>query len=96
MTTVEVDRGAFEDLPGPAPELFFAPTQIAKRSKEWGRDGLDERSGEAGSRFADWAEGWIEVRHASGADAVTAAYRELLAGRVDPRHGQICSLADPS
>lgn len=94
MTAIEVDRGAFVhtrladqlthsmavggthwdheadappgDLPGSEPTFFFAPSQIAKRSKEWGR---------------------------AGAEAVTAAYQELLAGHADPRHGQICSLA---
>jgi hypothetical protein len=29
---------------------------------------------------------------AAGAEAVTAAYREQLAGHAQPRHGQICSL----
>ncbi|MEO6318965.1 MAG: DUF2855 family protein [Acidimicrobiales bacterium] len=83
-------------LPGPEPAFFFAPSQISKRSKEWGRTELDARVGGAWTRFADWAEGWVELRHASGPDAVIAAYQELLAGRADPRHGQICSLAEPA
>lgn len=31
------------DLPGQAPSFFFAPDQITKRTKEWGRAGLDDR-----------------------------------------------------
>lgn len=82
-----------EGLAGPAPAFFFAPDQISKRTKEWGRDELDARIGEAWDRYADWVDGWIELRHAAGADAVTAVYGELLAGHVDPRVGHICTLS---
>jgi hypothetical protein len=27
-------------LPGPAPALFFAPAQIAKRTRDWGAQGF--------------------------------------------------------
>lgn len=80
------------ERPGPAPVFFFAPAQISKRAKEWGRAELDARVGAAWSRYADWADGWVDFQHAAGAEAVTAAYREQLAGHADPRHGQICSL----
>jgi len=82
------------DLPGPAPAFFFAPGQIAKRTKEWGRDGLDARVGEAWQGYADWADGWVEFDRALGAEAVQQVYLELLDGRVDPRAGHICSLGD--
>jgi hypothetical protein len=80
------------DLPGPTPEFFFAPAQIAKRNADWGRDVLAARMAEAWARYADWADGWVDFRHAVGADAVTAVYRELLGGRTDPRVGHVCSL----
>lgn len=80
------------DLPGPSPAFFFAPGQIAKRTQDWGRDGLDARIGEAWRAYADWADGWVEFDHATGADAVERVYLELLDGRVDPRAGHICSL----
>ena len=34
---------AAAELPGPTPEFFFAPTQIAKRSKDWGPEELMSR-----------------------------------------------------
>jgi hypothetical protein len=80
------------DLSGPKPQFFFAPSQISKRSKEWGRAGLDARMGEAWSRFATWVDEWIEFRHAVGADEIKAIYLNLLGGHVDPRVGHICSL----
>ena len=81
-------------LPGPAPAFFFAPTQIAKRSADWGREELDRRTTAAWSAYSNWTDGWLEPRKVVGADAVVAAYRELLAGDADPRVGYVCSLPD--
>ena len=36
---------------------------------------------------------WLQVQHHSGADAVQAAYAQVLAGRGDPRLGHMLSLA---
>jgi hypothetical protein len=80
-------------LPGPEPQFFFAPGQIAKRITEWGPDGLDARVSEAWGSYADWVDSWIELRHGAGPDAVGAAYLELLDGRADPRVGFICTMA---
>ncbi len=81
------------DLPGPTPEFFFAPAQIAKRSSEWGAAELDRRVGAAWDSYLEWVDTWLDLRRAVGADAVTAVYLDLLAGRVDPRVGHLCSLA---
>jgi NADPH:quinone reductase-like Zn-dependent oxidoreductase len=80
------------ELPGPQPQFFFAPAQIAKRTQEWGSDGLDARIAEAWDRFATWCDGWLRFEHADGPGPVEAAYRTLLDGRVDPAAGIICSL----
>jgi hypothetical protein len=83
------------DLPAPAPEFFFAPTQIAKRTKEWGADGLAERMAVAWDRFADWSDGWLVFEHVVGADAVVAAFDNLAGGHTDPRTGFIATLLNP-
>lgn len=80
------------DLPGPAPAFFFAPDQIVKRTKEWGRAGLDERVAEAWRRFVEFADGWVQIRHGFGSDAVQSAYLELVDGRSDPAVGHVLSL----
>lgn len=74
-------------LPGPAPEFFFAPTQIAKRTTDWGREELDRRMGEAWSAYSSWTDGWLQIEHADGAAAVVAAWDGLVGGRTDPRAG---------
>ncbi len=80
------------DLPGPTPQFFFAPSQIAKRSKEWGREGLEQRSIGAWTSYREWVNGWLHFEQAHGANAVKATYLELLSGRVDPRVGHVCAM----
>lgn len=84
-------RGA-ADLPGPKPEFFFAPAQVAKRSKEWGPQALGERLGAAWTKFCDASDAWLRVVRASGRDALRAAWLDTLAGRSDPAEGRILSL----
>jgi len=80
------------ELPGPTPQFFFAPTQIAKRSKDWGRDGLEQRTIGAWTSYREWVDGWLHFEQAVGGNAVKATYLELLCGRVDPRVGHVCAM----
>ena len=80
-------------LPGPRPEFLFAPVQIAKRRTDWGRDGFETAVATAWDRFIPWTDGWLTIRHANGAEATEAVYRNVLDGRIDPRTGDICTLA---
>jgi len=88
----DLPRAPAAELPGPEPSFFFAPDQIIKRTKEWGRTGLDDRANEAWRHFAEFSDGWIEIRHGSGPDAVQSAYLELVDGRSDPTVGHVLSL----
>ncbi|HMF04788.1 MAG TPA: DUF2855 family protein, partial [Acidimicrobiia bacterium] len=80
------------DPPGGAPTFFFAPDQVVKRTKEWGRAGLDDRVAEAWRRYVEFAAGWLDIRRSVGPEAVTTTYLELVDGRVDPALGYVLSL----
>jgi hypothetical protein len=80
-------------MPGPQPSFFFAPSQIAARTKEWGREGLDQRVGEAWHEFASWTDAWLEFRTTEGAESVEGLYHQMLAGHVDPRVGHVCRMS---
>ena len=88
--------GGAKNLPGPRATLFFAPAQIKKRSGEWGTDVLGQRLLQAWQAFvakvSDPAGPWLVVEQHQGPDAVQAAYRQVLAGRGDPRRGHMLSL----
>lgn len=88
--------GGARELPGPRATLFFAPAQAAKRQEEWGAAELRQRMLLAWQAFVekvgDPAAPWLRVQHHRGAEAVEAAYAQMLAGRGDPREGHILSL----
>lgn len=92
--------GGASGLPGPRPELFFAPAQGKKRSapppEGWGAAGFEERLGEAWSAFMQKVNNpvqpWLVIRADHGAEAVSAAYQQLLAGRSDARTGLMLAL----
>ncbi len=77
------------DLPGPAQEFFFAPTQIEKRSKEWGREELQQRIAASWLPFIEKTNQWISIELRSGPDAVNDVYLETLAGNARPDVGII-------
>jgi hypothetical protein len=81
-----------EGLPGPAPSFFFAPDQIGKRTKDWGRAGLGDRVGEAWRRYVEFSDTWLRIRHGYGPDAVEQAYLEVVDGRSDPATGHVLSM----
>ncbi|HEX5225442.1 MAG TPA: DUF2855 family protein [Solirubrobacteraceae bacterium] len=81
-----------DTLPGPRPTFFFAPDRVAKRSAEWGREGLEQRLAEAWRPYVGWVEGWLGVVHASGGEALRGAYLDLLDGRIDPAQAHVFTL----
>ncbi len=88
----EQSAGDDSDLPGPKPEFFFAPAQIAKRSEDWGPAELQRKLGEAWSGFRRFSEGWLEVQRGYGSEALARAYDDTVAGRCEPQHGHVLSL----
>ena len=79
------------DTPGPKPQFFFAPSQISKRSKEWGRAELNIRLETALNTFIEGSKEWLRIEHLRGADAVSETYSQLVAGKMPPEIGNILS-----
>jgi hypothetical protein len=79
-------------LPGPKPQLFFAPDRIRARVGEWGAAGFDARVEASWRGFAEAASGWITVTRHRGEAAVRAAYLEVLENRALPETGYVLSL----
>ncbi len=83
--------GNNSQLPGPAAELFFAPTVAQGRVAEWGAAGFEARLAAAWRRFAGTL-GWLKIEHVSGRHQVADAWADLVRGRIDPAVGLIASL----
>jgi NADPH:quinone reductase-like Zn-dependent oxidoreductase len=89
------DAGGPEgELPGPEREFFFAPGQIAKRIKDWGPGGLQERLGGSFRSFVDTSSKWLKVDRGYGEEAVERIFQATLSGSAAPDHGNILSLWD--
>ena len=81
---------------GPAPEVFYAQLQVAKRADEWGQAVFDERLEAAWERFVAFTEGWLRIDEVRGPEAVADAWRRLVAGEIDPLAGLQLSLRSTS
>lgn len=75
------------DLPGAEPVFFFAPSQVAKRDKEWGKGVVVTKAMIAAAKAARAVQGQIQMTDVRGAEAICTIWQELVKGDVDPRHG---------
>lgn len=80
------------ELPGPKPEMFFAPAQIQKRAAQWGPGGFEQRLGAAWTTFLGSSSEWFEVRREQGPEALAARWLEAVENRLPPSCGQLLSL----
>ncbi len=84
--------GVAGPMPGPAPQFFFAPSQMAKRSEDWGPGELDRRSGAALTEFLETAPTWMQVEESAGPDAVQTVFHLLVEGNASAATGYIVSM----
>jgi Protein of unknown function (DUF2855) len=91
--------GPGRGLPGPKPTLFFAPEQMRQRSAPppagLGRAGLQQAIDAAWIEFiavaAQGGQPWVRIEHRRGANALSAAWLEVLEGRADSNRGLMLS-----
>ncbi|MDE0879340.1 MAG: DUF2855 family protein, partial [Sphingomonas bacterium] len=88
LTHWDAERGG-EALPGPKPVGFFAPGRMQKRSQEWGAAAFRARTEAAWLGFMATAKRLTTVDRKDGGEAALAAYRDAVAGRIDPRAGMV-------
>lgn len=81
-----------QNLPGPKPQFFFAPAQIAKRRSEWGPGVIEARITAAWKRIAAQSAPWLDVIVHDGLDAAPALWADLAAGRTPPHEGHVLTL----
>ena len=79
-------------MPGAKPELFFAPTEVSRRRREWGRDSFDRRAADALERFVAGSRSWLKVEHRAGSAATGSAWLDVYNGAVAPDLGLVATL----
>lgn len=65
--------------------LFFAPSQVKKRTTEWGPQGYNERYGQAWLSFSKKVESLVEISHVEGGKKIQQLYVDGLAGKFDSK-----------
>lgn len=81
--------GGEGELAGPTPEFFFAPTQLQKRTEDWGREEMERRIVDAWKGYSRWTNSWLEVVDHDGVGALAELWAGMLPGRVDPKIGHV-------
>lgn len=82
---------ASDELPGPTPTLFFAPTAASRGTLQWGSEGYAARSAEALTAFVHESRSWLSIDHRTGPSGVESAWSDVFGAAVSPSVGVVAS-----
>ena len=74
------------------PKLFFAPSDLIRRSKEWGHDGYEQRARTALETFLHSSHRWMDINRVIGPNDVQSAWKRLYRGELSPKSGLMASM----
>lgn len=86
------DTGGGAPLPGPAPQFFFAPSQIEKRIGDWGGQGFGEKVAAAWRHFLPLAGRITRIVEGDGLDAAQEYFARFVSGSASADEGYIVRL----
>ena len=85
----DVDAATAAQLPGPQPQLFFAPSEVGRRLEQWGREAYQQRCADALTSFVEGSRAWLSIDHRTGSDGAAAAWADVHDGNVAPSVGVV-------
>ena len=88
ITHWDAERGG-APLPGPKAVEFCAPGRMQKRGQDWGAAEFRARTEAAWLGFMETAKRLTRIDRREGGAAALSAYRDAVAGRIDPRAGMV-------
>lgn len=88
----DADRSSRAPMPGPKPEMFFAPTHVGRLGAAWGGQEFARAVNAALERFAHDSRGWLDVHESAGLAAAQTAWARLLANDVSAKEGIVITL----
>lgn len=86
------DSHSVDNLPGAKPKFFFAPSQLKKRSIEWGTGETMKRLNSSLLRYIEFCHAIITIEQTKDINQLDAIYQQVLAGTADASIGQVVSL----
>ncbi len=79
--------GKNEPLPGPKPQLFFAPDHAVAFFKAHGAEEGGKLVAAAWREFLKAAEGSVHIERLAGLEAARTTFTQMVAGHIDPAKG---------
>jgi hypothetical protein len=79
-------------LPGAIPTIFFAPTQLKKRTNDWGRSETMEQIGISLLDYIKFCRSIMTIEHTTDKNDIDTIYQRVLSGQADASIGLIVSL----
>ena len=86
------ERGGADDMQGPKPELFFAPTAAETLMKDIGPAAFRAQVDEQFAAFVKGASAYLTIEDVTGTDALQTAYLSMLSNAVAPSRGLMCHM----
>jgi len=86
------DTMSINNLPGATPTFFFAPTQLKKRSLDWGAGETMKQISLSLLNYIEFCRSSITIAHTHNIHHLDDIYQQVLAGTADASEGQIISL----
>ena len=80
------------NLPGAKPTFFFAPTQLKKRTVDWGTNESMTKINASLLRFITFFRSIITINHTTESADINKVYQKTLMGKADAAIGQVLSL----
>ncbi|MDP3736156.1 MAG: DUF2855 family protein [Hyphomonadaceae bacterium] len=81
-----------EQLPGPQPQMFFAPSVAQKRVADWGGAEFQRRLAAAWRAFLPTAARTTQIVEGRGLPAAASVFADLASGRTRPSDGHVIRL----
>ena len=73
-------------------EMFFAPSHIQMRIKDWGVEGFDEKTADFISQTVAKSRSWLKLKKLPGLSGLESIYPDVCAGSVAPDEGIIIEM----
>jgi hypothetical protein len=81
-----------EPMPGPTPEMFFAPTHSGRLGAAWGAAAFADMVAKGLDAFAADSARWMSISTVHGLAGAEAAWARLASGKVPPSEGVVVKL----
>ena len=86
------DKNAGDGLIAERSEIFFAPSHIQQRVKDWGPDGFAKKTASFMHQTAAKSQSWLKLRKIDGLAGLADVYGDVCAGRIPADQGLIIEL----